>query len=73
MQFRFKLAMFNQLKILIVDDEEADRMTVRRLLKKSGIETEITEAADYEEAKEKMSNNLFDCVFVDYLLRIKMV
>ncbi|MGV2389060.1 MAG UNVERIFIED_CONTAM: response regulator [Microcystis novacekii LVE1205-3] len=65
--------MFNQLKILIVDDEEADRMTVRRLLKKSGIETEITEAADYEEAKEKMSNNLFDCVFVDYLLRIKMV
>ncbi|MDB9407104.1 hybrid sensor histidine kinase/response regulator [Microcystis aeruginosa CS-558/01A06] len=68
MQFRFKLAMLNQLKILIVDDEEADRNTVRRLLKKSGIETEITEAADYEEAKEKMSNNLFDCVFIDYLL-----
>ncbi|CCI20068.1 Two-component hybrid sensor and regulator [Microcystis aeruginosa PCC 9807] len=68
MQFRFKLAMLNQLKILIVDDEEADRNTVRRLLKKSGIETEITEAADYEEAKEKMSNNLFDCVLIDYLL-----
>ncbi|CCI02224.1 Two-component hybrid sensor and regulator [Microcystis aeruginosa PCC 9443] len=68
MQFRFKLAMLNQLKILIVDDEEADRNNVRRLLKKSGIETEITEAADYEEAKEKMSNNLFDCVLIDYLL-----
>ena len=68
MQFGFKLAMLNQLKILIVDDEEADRNTVRRLLKKSGIETEITEAADYEEAKEKISNNLFDCVFIDYLL-----
>jgi len=68
MQFGFKLAMLNQLKILIVDDEEADRNTVRRLLKKSGIETEITEAADYEEAKEKMSNNLFDCVFIDYIL-----
>ncbi|GCA83106.1 autoinducer 2 sensor kinase/phosphatase LuxQ [Microcystis aeruginosa NIES-2522] len=68
MQFGFKLAMLNQLKILIVDDEEADRNTVRRLLKKSGIETEITEAADYEEAKEKMSNNLFDCVLIDYLL-----
>ena len=68
MQFGFKLAMLNQLKILIVDDEEADRNTVRRLLEKSGIETEITEAADYQEAKEKMSNNLFDCVLIDYLL-----
>ena len=68
MQFRFKLAMLNQLKILIVDDEEADRITVRRLLKRSGMETQITEAADYEEAKEKMSNNLFDCMFIDYLL-----
>ena len=68
MQFRFKLAMLNQLKILIVDDEEADRITVRRLLKRSGMETQITEAADYEEAKEKMSNNLFDCVLIDYLL-----
>ncbi|MFM6324476.1 MAG: response regulator [Microcystis panniformis] len=60
--------MLNQLKILIVDDEEADRNTVRRLLKRSGIETEITEASNYEEAKEKMSNNLFDCVLIDYLL-----
>jgi len=60
--------MLNQLKILIVDDEAADRNTVRRLLKTSGMETQITEAANYEEAKEKMSNNLFDCVLIDYLL-----
>jgi len=60
--------MLDQLKILIVDDEEADRRTVRRLLRTSGMETQITEAANYEEAKEKMSNNLFDCVFIDYLL-----
>ncbi|MCZ8189200.1 MAG: hybrid sensor histidine kinase/response regulator [Microcystis sp. LE19-338.1B] len=60
--------MSNQLKILIVDDEAADRNTVRRLLKTSGMETQITEAANYEEAKEKMSNNLFDCVLIDYLL-----
>jgi two-component system sensor histidine kinase/response regulator len=68
MQFKVKLAMSNQLKILIVDDEAADRNTVRRLLKTSGMETQITEAANYEEAKEKMSNNLFDCVLIDYLL-----
>ncbi|WP_110578912.1 hybrid sensor histidine kinase/response regulator [Microcystis aeruginosa] len=60
--------MSNQLKILIVDDDQADRNNVRRLLKRAGLETEITEAADYEEAKEKMSNNLFDCVLIDYLL-----
>lgn len=68
MQFKVKLAMSNQLKILIVDDDQADRNNVRRLLKRAGLETEITEAADYEEAKEKMSNNLFDCVLIDYLL-----
>jgi signal transduction histidine kinase len=68
MQFKVKLAMSNQLKILIVDDNQADRNNVRRLLKRAGLETEITEAADYEEAKEKMSNNLFDCVLIDYLL-----
>ncbi|MDB9421184.1 hybrid sensor histidine kinase/response regulator [Microcystis aeruginosa CS-563/04] len=68
MQFGLKLAMLDQLKILIVDDEEADRRTVRRLLRTSGMETQITEAANSEEAKEKMSNNLFDCVFIDYLL-----
>jgi len=68
MQFGLKLAMLDQLKILIVDDEEADRRTVRRLLRTSGMETQITEAANYEEAKEKMSNNLFDCVLIDYLL-----
>ncbi|RPH90434.1 MAG: hybrid sensor histidine kinase/response regulator [Chroococcales cyanobacterium metabat2.561] len=60
--------MLDQLKILIVDDEEADRRTVRRLLKTLGMETQITEAANYEEAKEKMFNNLFDCVLIDYLL-----
>ncbi len=68
MQFKVKLAMSNQLKILIVDDNQADRNNARRLLKRAGLETEITEAADYEEAKEKMSNNLFDCVLIDYLL-----
>jgi len=68
MQFGLKLAMLDQLKILIVDDEEADRRTVRRLLKTLGMETQITEAANYEEAKEKMFNNLFDCVLIDYLL-----
>jgi signal transduction histidine kinase len=68
MKFRFKLAMLNQLKILIVDDNEVDRTAVRRFLRTSEMAIEITEAADYQEAKKQMSNNLFDCMFIDYLL-----
>ena len=60
--------MLNQLRILIVDDNEVDRIAVRRFLRTSEMAIEITEAADYQEAKEKMSNNLFDCMFIDYLL-----
>jgi hypothetical protein len=36
MQFGFKLAMFNQLKILIVDDEEADRNDRAPIVRKIG-------------------------------------
>jgi len=53
-KFRFKLAMLNQLRILIVDDNEVDRIAVRRFLRTSEMAIEITEAADYQEAKEKM-------------------
>jgi two-component system, sensor histidine kinase and response regulator len=60
--------MSNQLKILIVDDEEVDRMAVRRALRTSEVEMEIAEARNYQEAKEQMLNNLFDCIFIDYLL-----
>lgn len=60
--------MSNQLKILIVDDEEVDRMAVRRFLRTSEVETQIAEATNYQEAKEKMLNELFDCIFIDYRL-----
>lgn len=60
--------MSNQLKILIVDDEEVDRMAVRRFLRTSEIEMQITEATNYQEAKEQMLTNIFDCVFIDYRL-----
>jgi two-component system, sensor histidine kinase and response regulator len=58
----------NQLKVLIVDDDEVDRMSVRRFLKISEVEIEIAEAANYQEAKEKIFNQNFDCIFIDYRL-----
>jgi len=63
------------LKILVVDDDEIDRIAVHRGLKKAGLEIEFSEASSYSEAlvmlTEKVNNlkrNFFDCVFLDYRL-----
>ena len=56
------------LKILIIDDDEVDRMAVTRALKVAAIRMELSEATDYSEAIEILEEKQFDCVFVDYLL-----
>jgi two-component system, sensor histidine kinase and response regulator len=54
------------LRILIVDDDEVDRMAVQRALAKSGISLTTTEATTYAEAIELLETDQFDCTFVDY-------
>jgi two-component system, sensor histidine kinase and response regulator len=54
------------LDILIVDDDEVDRMAVRRALIKSGIAVKVTEATTCAEAIALLAANLYDCTFVDY-------
>lgn len=56
------------LKILIVDDDEVDRMAVRRSLKTAGIKMGVVEAINCEEAIAALSHDNFDCVFLDYRL-----
>jgi FixJ family two-component response regulator len=56
------------LRVLIVDDDEVDRMAVRRALKTAGLTLEISEAYDCAMAIAKLQNNNFDCAFVDYRL-----
>jgi two-component system, sensor histidine kinase and response regulator len=56
------------LKILIVDDDEVDRMAVQRALVKAGISLIATEASTYAEAIDEFKNHQFDCTFVDYCL-----
>jgi two-component system, sensor histidine kinase and response regulator len=58
--------MEESLNILIVDDDEVDRMVVRRALLKSGISLTISEAATYTEAIELLESENFDCAFLDY-------
>lgn len=59
--------MQDQLNILVVDDDEVDRMAVRRALAKADLQLEVTEAVDCAEATTALEQD-FDCVFLDYRL-----
>jgi two-component system, sensor histidine kinase and response regulator len=54
------------LQILIVDDDEVDRMAVQRALVKAGISLVVTEASTYADAIDQLKLQAFDCAFVDY-------
>jgi signal transduction histidine kinase len=59
------------LNILIVDDDEIDRISVYRGLKKAGVNAQFAEARSCAEAisiLRKNSFDCFDCVFLDYRL-----
>jgi two-component system, sensor histidine kinase and response regulator len=60
------LKMEEPLRILIVDDDQVDRMAVRRALLKSGLAVTLTEATTCTEAIALLTHNLFDCTFLDY-------
>ena len=56
------------LRLLVVDDDEADRLAVRRLLKTSDVHTVIDEASSSHEALEHLARGKYDCVLLDYYI-----
>ena len=56
------------LKILLVDDDEVDRMTVRRALTTAGVPIELSEVIVCNDAIFKLRNAAYDFVFLDYRL-----
>ncbi len=54
------------LKILVVDDDDVDRMAVRRALNASGLEANVTEADDAKSALARLAKEHFDCTLLDY-------
>lgn len=54
------------LKILVVDDDEVDRMAVKRALKATGLEATVTEAENAEGALQMLEKYVFDCTLLDY-------
>ncbi|MBW4602307.1 MAG: response regulator [Calothrix sp. FI2-JRJ7] len=56
------------LKILVVDDDEVDRMTVRRELYNAGVLAVLSEVDTCSEAIKLVHTNSYDCIFLDYRL-----
>ncbi|MGB3536127.1 MAG: ATP-binding protein [Microcoleaceae cyanobacterium] len=56
------------LKILIIDDDEVDRLAVQRALRKAGVKLEVSEAENCSSGINQLQQNRFDCVFLDYRL-----
>ena len=60
--------MTNCLDILVIDDDEADRMNVQNLLDGEGMKVVVHEASDCSSGVDLLKSNKFDCVLIDYKL-----
>ncbi len=56
------------LNLLIIDDDEVDRMALRRTLKKTEIDANVVEVGSRAEGLAALQSASFDCVFLDYQL-----
>lgn len=60
--------METELKLLVLDDDDVDRMTIVRGLKKTGVNAHIDEYRDISSALGALQSQQFDCAFFDYYL-----
>ena len=56
------------MNILLVDDDEVDRLAIRRALRASGMDASVEDAQSAAEALDMLASNSFDCVLLDYNL-----
>lgn len=56
------------MKLLLVDDDQVDRLATKRMLKQSDVDIDVTQAVTGEEAILKMRTNEFDLVLLDYYM-----
>jgi signal transduction histidine kinase/DNA-binding response OmpR family regulator len=55
-------------KLLVIDDDEVDKMHLKRSLKGCGFKYELTEYENIDAATDVTFFSSFDCIFLDYLL-----
>jgi|AntRauTorcE11897_2_1112592.scaffolds.fasta_scaffold00764_11 CheY-like chemotaxis protein len=53
-------------RLLLVDDSRVARLTLKQLLKNTGVELEIQEASNADEALQLFSEHTFDRALIDY-------
>ena len=56
------------LRLLVVDDDEVDRMALRRALKRSTLSFDLKEVDSAEVGANLLKSEGFDCAFLDYRL-----
>ncbi|MEH2202767.1 MAG: ATP-binding protein [Nostoc sp.] len=56
------------LKILVVDDDEVDRLAIRSALTTAGVQMQLSEVGNGNDAFSVLSITAYDCVFLDYSL-----
>lgn len=62
------IPMEETVKVLVIDDDEVDRMAVKRALVTAGAKIELSEANSCARAIAMLQQQQFDCVFLDYCL-----
>jgi signal transduction histidine kinase len=58
----------SRLRLLLVDDDNVDRMAVRRLLKETRLNAVVDERETRDGALEALAAAPYDCVLLDYML-----
>jgi len=58
----------DRLQLLVIDDDEVDRMTVRRLLSRGPAAIDVVECDSGEAALERLRATAYDCVLLDIRL-----
>lgn len=60
--------MTRPIKVLIIEDDELDRMIVKRAINSSGMLVEMTFAEDMDSGRDATKDQYYDCIFLDYNL-----
>lgn len=55
-------------RLLLVDDDQVDRLAVKRLLRQTALDVNLQETVEGKAGLERLRNEAFDCVLLDYRL-----
>ena len=57
-----------KLHILVIEDDEVDRMIIKRALDSAGMHVDVVFAESVESGRKAVVGHNYDCIFIDYNL-----